>query len=266
MFTEKYIRAQIEDLAIPAGSTVIIHTSLRAVGKIEGGAEKLLDILADNITSRGGLLCIPTHTWMNLGTGRITLDLTRHETCLGAFPTVALADPRGIRSLNPTHSMAVFGDRKRVIDFIDGEISLQTPTSPMSCYAKILEQGGYVLLVGVGQNSNTCLHSAEEIANLPNRILPELTDVSVKLQDGEIIKTQLHMFDESVHGDVSEKFYMYEPAFRYHAAIKDGFIGEAPVQLCNGAVMKDVILLMASRAPGGDPLACGDTIPEHLYV
>ena len=266
MYKAEYIKDQIRSLEIPDGAIVLMHTSLRSVGKLNGGAEKLLDLLIEDITLRGGLLCVPTHTWSNLGTDNITLDLTKCETNLGAFPTVALCDSRGIRSLNPTHSVVVFGDRERINELISDDEFVKTPTSPESAYGKLYALGGYVLLVGVGQNSNTYLHSVEEMLDLPNRVEKSVTKVSVKYKDGSLRFSELYMFDESVHGDVSHKFYMYEPAFRAHGAIRDGMIGDAPVQLCDARIMKECIELMASRAPGRDPLLYANEIPREIYI
>lgn len=265
IFDKEYINEQIKALGIPDGANVIIHTSLRSIGKIEGGAETLLDILVDNITSRGGLLCVPTHTWKNLGTDKITLDLTNPETNLGAFPTVALHDARGVRSHNPTHSMVVFGDRQKALDFIRGEENVKTPTSPIGCYGKLCAPNGYVLLVGVGHNRNTYLHSVEEMLEIPGRMDTTPTPVSTKFADGSVRNSELYMFDESIIRDISDKFYMYEPAFRANGAIKDGYVGSAPTQLCDCVKMKDTVALLASRAVARDPLLYDGEIPAELY-
>lgn len=261
-----YIREQIEKLNIPAGAVVLVHTSLRAVGKVEGGAEALLSLLVENVTSRGGILCLPTHTWDRLDKDCVTLEPERRETCLGAFPTVALADKRGIRSHNPSHSAVAFGNRERIASLFSEELSIKTPTSPDGFYGKLLTERGYILLLGVGQNSNTYLHAVEEMLGLPDRVAKEATRVSARLEDGSVVYRDMYMFDHSVHGDVSHKFYMYEPAFRHHGAIVDGIIGDAPVQLCSCEKMAEVLKLMADRAPHRDPLLCGDVIPESLYI
>lgn len=40
IYTKQEIREQIMGLDLPAGFPIIMHTSLRAVGKLEGGAER----------------------------------------------------------------------------------------------------------------------------------------------------------------------------------------------------------------------------------
>ena len=65
MFTKEQILTQLNNLNVPNGKPVIVHTSLRAVGEIQGGAQTLLDALIERFTAYGGLLIIPTHTWAN---------------------------------------------------------------------------------------------------------------------------------------------------------------------------------------------------------
>ena len=266
MHSREYIDKQIKEMNIPDGAIVLMHTSLRAIGKIDGGAEVLLDLLVENITSRGGVFCVPTHTWDNLFLECDTLDLGKKESCLGAFPNIALADSRGIRSCNPTHSIVAFGDEKRINELIKDELFIDTPTAPNSFYGKLCQPNAYVLLVGVGQNSNTYLHSVEEMLDFPNRMVDERTPVSVRYSDGRVEHRSMRMFDESVHGDVSEKFYRYEPAFRHFDAIEDFRIGDAAVQLCSTVRIKEAMTVMTNRSELRDPLAHGDVIPECLYL
>lgn len=265
MLTPEKIRADVRALAIPDGATVLMHTSLRAIGKIEGGAEALLDVLIDEICTRGGLFCVPTHTWDNLGGSGYTLDVVRHGSCLGTFPNIALRDGRGLRTENPTHSMVIFGNRERAINFARGELRVKTPTSPDSCYGRLLTENGYVLLVGVTQNRNTYLHSVEEMLGFPNRVDKSPTAISVKRASGEEYHGEIYLFDHSVHGDVSNKFHLYEPALRAFGAIKDYKIGDAAVQLCDAGIIKDALTALWDRSGGIDPLTLGDEIPSEMY-
>lgn len=89
MYTKKEILEQLKAMGAPRDTVVLMHTSLRAVGAVEGGAEALLDALIEYFTAEGGLFCVPTHTWHNLGK-EITLDMASDDTCLGAFSGVAI--------------------------------------------------------------------------------------------------------------------------------------------------------------------------------
>ena len=264
IYNKEEITRQLEQLHTPKGAIVLMHSSLRSIGAVEGGAEGLLDILIDYFTRDGGLFCVPTHTWHNLGKD-ITLDMDSDESCLSAFAGVAIRNGRGIRSENPCHSMVVFGDREKAEAFVEGELFVSTPTAPESCYGKLIEQGGFVLLVGVGQTKNTCLHTVDEMLNIPNRMGDALVPMAVK-KSGQTIKRELRLFQTDYTEDISLRFWKYETAFRYHRCITDGFLGNAPVQLCDAKKMKETIALIYQNCGGADPLKDEEAIPPQWYI
>jgi aminoglycoside 3-N-acetyltransferase len=264
VYTKNDIIRQLENMNIPRGRIVLMHSSLRLVGRTEEGAKTVLDAMIEYFTAEGGLFCVPTHTWGNLKKD-ITLDMSSSQTCLGAFSDFCAADSRGIRSLNPTHSMAVFGDRDRALEFIKDELYLPSGTAPESCYGKIYRAGGIILLVGVAHNKNTYLHCVEEMLDMPNRLSAEKRTVKIKLADGEIITKEIRTHKADFTKDVSARFPKYETAFRYHGAITDGFVGNAPTQACDAVIMKEVMELILSRADGTDPLFEERGMPPAWY-
>jgi aminoglycoside 3-N-acetyltransferase len=264
IYTKDDILAQLAGMNIPRDRVVLAHSSLRLVGKLENGAKSLLDAMIEYFTAEGGLFCVPTHTWGNLSK-EITLDMADPTTCLGAFSDFAAADPRGRRSLNATHSMAVFGDEDRVAAFVDGEDGISSGTAPESCYGKIYREGGYILLIGVSHARNTYLHCVDEILGVPNRITKEPREVKIRLASGEILTRYMRCHHTDYTNDISLRFPKYETAFRYHGAITDGFIGHAPAQACDTVIMKEVMELIRQRSGDIDPLRDESTIAPRLY-
>ena len=264
IFTKQDIQNQLSDMKAPRDSVVLMHSSLRLVGPVEGGPRGLLDALIDYFTSQGGLFCVPTHTWDNLRKD-ITLDMSDPHTCLGALPDLAAADPRGVRSQNPTHSMVVFGPRERALAFITDDATVCSGTAPESCYGKLYSMGGRVLLVGVAHNKNTYLHCVDEILKTPDRMCEETRDMAVRLTSGEVVRRRFRMYQSSFTRDISSRFPKYETAFRYHGAITDGFVGRAPTQLCDARIMMQTVSTILSRANGADPLSDEVAILPALY-
>lgn len=263
MYTKEQLFSQLKKMNAPQDSVVLMHTALRAVGEFDGRGEGLLDALIEYFTAKGGLFCVPTHTWANLKDRETkpVLDMSSNETCIGTFPNIAAGRRDAIRSLHPTHSMMVFGDRKKAEEFVSGEESIDTSTSPRGCYGKIYENGGYILLVGVGHGNNTYIHSVEEMLDIPGRLSEKAVDVDIKLSDGSIIKRKLHHHI----GHVSEKFPKYEPAFRHHGCIVDGFVGGAKTQLCDACKIKDVMEMIYNRSGGRDVIMLDEVIDEKLW-
>lgn len=264
MFTKNDILNQLKQMKVPQNKIVTIHSSLKAIGTVEGGAEALLDAFIEYITADGGLLCIPAHTGHNIGK-EITLDMTIEDHCLGALSTVALKSKKGIRSENPVLSLVVFGDKARAEEFIKNEPFINSLTSLESCYGKLYTENGYVLLVGVAHNRNTFLHSVAEILNIPDRMTTKPIHTSVKKPNGEIWHRDMGFYSCSFTNDISQRFVKYDTAFRYHRCITDGFIGNAPTMLCDARKMTDTVSLIFENSNGEDPLKDEIPIPQKWY-
>lgn len=263
-FTKEDIIRQLGEMNAPTGGVVLMHSSLRSIGNIAGGAQTLLDAMIAYFTRDGGLFCVPTHTWDDIDE-EITLDMNSDRNCLGAFSTVALKDARGIRSESPTHSMVVFGDRAKSEDFIKDEPFISSPTAPESCYGKLYAMGGHVLLVGVAHNKNTYLHAVDELLGTPNRMDRQPIRTAVRRSSGQVIERDFTLYYTDYIDDISYRFPKYETAFRYHKCIVDGFLGNAPTQLCDARKMKETIALIFQNSGGADPL-CGEfPIPPAWY-
>lgn len=264
MFTKNDILNQLENMNAPTDKVVLMHTSLRAVGNIDGGAKTLLDAMIEYFTKDGGLFCVPTHTWHNFGKEYV-LDMDKTDTALGAFSDFAAADPRGLRSEHPTHSIVVFGDRKKAEEFVKDEPFITSYTSPDGCYAKLFSMGGYVLLAGVSHNRNTYLHAVEEMLNVPDRMYEEPKFFKIRKKSGEVVERKMYVFKCSFIRDISLRFVKFETAFRYHGCVKDGFVGNAPCQLCDAKGMKSVLELIYKNSTEKDPLCDELPIEQRLY-
>lgn len=264
-YTKADLLRQLSDLHIPRDRVVMVHSSLRLIGNVEGGPQTILDTLIEYFTAEGGMLCIPTHTWMNLGQKDVALDMNDPTTCTGALANLAAADPRGIRSENPTHSVVVFGEREKVLKFVADEVNVESGTAPDTCCGKLYLYGGYVLLIGVNQTSSTFLHTVEEGLGVPDRITDKKYLVRIKRKNGEIVERRLKFHYTSYHPDICLRFQKYEVPFRYYGAITDGFFGNAPVQACNAVIMKDVMELIWKNNGEEDPLEEENPIPPVLY-
>ena len=122
-----------------------------------------------------------------------------------------------------------------------------------------------MLLVGVAQNRNTYLHAVEEILNVSNRMDGDPVSTCTRRENGERVRRVLAFYQADFTHDVSERFPKYDTAFRYHRCITDGFVGNAPVQLCDARKMKETIALIYRNSNGADPLASEGSIPQKWY-
>lgn len=271
MFTKNSILEDLARMNAPQDKPILVHTSLRAVGEIEGRGEAFLDALIEYFTADGGLLLIPTHTWASLGETDITLDMSSEKTCIGILPNIAAVHPMAHRSLHPTHSMSVFdgktksGEPGPAEDYIAGEVLVDTSTSPKGCYGRVYDMGGKILLIGVGHNRDTYLHSVEERMDVPNRLSVNPVNIKIRLLSGDIIERPIRHHHAEGIKDVSARYPKYEPAFRLHGAIEDGRIGNAAVQLCDARKMAEVMELVRKRSDGIELMADEEPLDPKFY-
>lgn len=274
MHTKASVINDLTRMNAPRDKVVLVHTSLRAVGEVEGRGEGFLDALIEYFTADGGLLMIPTHTWKSLerGCDLPTLDMSSAETCIGTLPNIAAVHPMAHRSLHPTHSMSVFDGRTKAgepgpaEDYIAGEVMVNTSTAPNGCYGRMYDVGGKILLIGVGHNRDTYLHSVEERLDVPNRLSVNTVPTKIRLKSGDVIERPIrHHHAEGIR-DVSARYPKYEPAFRHHGAIEDGVIGNAAVQLCDARKMAEVMALVRERSGGMELMSDESPLDPKFYL
>ncbi|MBO7214033.1 MAG: AAC(3) family N-acetyltransferase [Clostridia bacterium] len=260
MITKGEIFNQLKSMGAPQDKVVIVHSSLKAVGEVEGRAQGLLDVFIEYFTKNGGVLCIPAHTWHNFKKD-ITLDKNSDDTCVGTLSKIAILDKRGRRTSNPTHSLMLFGNKEKIAKMIDADEKVNKPTDKNGAYSKI----EYVLLLGVGQEKNTYLHAVEEIIGVSNRLSSEPKIMKIKDYNGKIIDRPFYYIEEGDLGDVSTRFPKYEPAFRHYNGIVDGFIGNAKTQLCNAKILASVMSLIRKNSGGIELLSDNVPLEEKWY-
>ncbi|NGM70635.1 AAC(3) family N-acetyltransferase [Natronolimnobius sp. AArcel1] len=224
--TEAELRGGLRALGLRSGDRVIVHSSLRSLGWVDGGAETVVDALC-NVVGADGTVLMPTFTSGNDGhpfdrkttpseTGRITEELRTRE--------------EAIRSAHPTHSVTALGASAELLTRDHELLNSLGPGSPMH---RLLEDGGSILLLGVDHTSNSSVHIAERLADLPYRDQTR----TVTVADGDESRT---VTTNAVH--CSYGFDAVEVIARRAGLLTDGLIGEAHVQLMSGhALLSELV-------------------------
>ena len=263
MLTRNDVFTLLESFGIRHDDVITMHSSLREVGPIEGGADGLLDALKDYLCD--GLLLIPTHTWANVNAANPHFDVRSTVPCIGTLAKVAAFRPDAVRSLHPTHSMAAFGKNAR--DYIQGEEKSCTPAPMGGALSRLYELNGKVLLVGVGHERNTYLHAVDERIDRPNRLAP--TGFAVTITDWE--GNTLHNPDfhphrtEGIQIGLSEYYRNYKHALDVTGAVQYGWMGNALTTCCDCRKMTDTVMRIWQHADHDVCIGIQD-IPEEWYL
>lgn len=262
MITKHEIFTFLEDAGIKPDDIVTIHCSLRAIGKIENGADGLIDAFCEYL--HDGLFIVPTHTWNKVWRESPHYDVRSTVPDIGTLAEVAAFRKDGVRSLHPTHSVAVFG--KGAAEFVRGEEKCSSPAPVGSCISRLYEANGKVLLVGVGHERNTYLHSVDERLGIPDRLNPNPFEITIADYDGKILKSPPFHTHFTAASDtcVSEYYPNYKEAFDYTGAVTYSRLGNAVVYICDCRKMTDTCSRIWAKADR-DLCISSEPIPRELY-
>lgn len=263
MLTGKDIHAFLRENGIKPDDKITVHAALRAVGQIENGADGLIDGLCSYLCD--GLLMIPTHTWDTVVREHPYYDVRTTEPCIGTLAKVAAFRKDGIRSLHPTHSVAVFGNG--AAEFIKGEELCASPAPVGCCLSRLYEEQGKVLLIGVGHERNTYLHSVDERLGIPDRLREDGFVITIRdFYGNELQSPPFHThFTAASDTCVSEYYPNYKNAFEYTGAVSYGQLGHAVVSVCDAVRMTDTVRMLWEKTDR-DLCIRNAPVPREYYL
>lgn len=240
MVTKQDVFEMLESFGIRHDDKVTMHSSLRAIGEIEGRADGLIDAFKEYLYD--GLFLVPAHTWANVGPGKPVFDVRKTVPCIGTLATVAAFREDGVRSLHPTHSITAFG--KGAAEYVAGEENSKTPAPMGGCLSRLYEENGKILLVGVGHERNTYLHAVDERMDLPNRLSEETFPVDIIDHEGVVhhMDGVHYHYTKGVKTCISDLYPNYKARFEKAGAVVYGKLGNAVVYCCDARKMTDVVM------------------------
>lgn len=106
-YTKQTLQQDLAAMGLTGTETILIHSSMKSIGAVEGGADTVLDALMEFFAE--GLLLLPTHTWQSIDQDHPVFDVRRSPCCVGILPELFRQRPGVVRSLHPTHSIAACG-------------------------------------------------------------------------------------------------------------------------------------------------------------
>lgn len=179
--TYETLVAGLRALGLQPGMGVMVHSSLRSLGHVEGGAGTVIQALIDCLGPEGTLLMPSFNHGAAFEPGAPGYyDPLTTPTTNGAIPDHFWRLPGVHRSLNPTHAFAVWGRHALSWTVHHHRTLTMGPDSPLGL---LWAAGGWGLLLGVDYQSNTFHHVVEMTTGAP--CLGRRTEVyPIRLPDG----------------------------------------------------------------------------------
>jgi len=270
--TRRSLVADLRALGVEPGSIVLVHSSLRALGWVAGGAVAVVHALLD-VLGETGTLVMPTFStdltdpahWHHPPVPQAWWPVIREESPaydpvvtptrrIGLVADVFRTWPGTVRGPHPHVSFAARGPlaTEAVTPHeLEDEVGERSPL------ARLYDLGASVLLLGVDHGNNTTLHLAEVRADLASRRTE--TQSATVLVDGEPVRRTWESFvtDDSDFAEVG-------------AALEQlGFVRRGPVGGGEGRLMpiRDLVdtgIEELRRRRGSAPAATAEPLPIEI--
>jgi aminoglycoside 3-N-acetyltransferase len=180
------LAADFRRLGVSEGMTLLVHSSLRSIGWVCGGAVAVV-LALEQVLTETGTLVMPAHSsdltdpahWIAPPVPESWWQVIRDEmpafdrrltptNGMGRIPETFRNQEGVLRSGHPNASFAAWGkDKEYILQDAHYNFS-QNEESPLG---RIYEKDGAVLLLGVGYDKNTSFHLAEYKAKYPSKMV-----------------------------------------------------------------------------------------------
>lgn len=183
---EKQFQNDLLALGIHRGGVLLVHSSLRSLGVVPGGAESVIEGLL-NVLGHDGTLLMPALSYEHVTRENPYFNVNKTPSNVGALPEFFRLRKGTFRSVHPTHSVCAVG--LLALHLLEHHSEDSTPCGSNSPFHLLPKYDGQILMLGCGLKPNTSIHAIEELIEPPYLYNPSL-DYHLTFVDGtHITKT-----------------------------------------------------------------------------
>jgi aminoglycoside 3-N-acetyltransferase len=235
--TRESLARDLEQLGVESDDRLIVNTSMRSLGWVNGGAITYIQALQDAVGDTSSIV-MPTQSgdYSDPGCWRhppipaewiaeVKRTMPAYDPavtptwCMGTVPELFRALPGVFRSNHPSGSFAAWGqDAKEIVS--EHGVQRIGEESPV---ARLYDLDGRVLLVRVGYNRNTCFHFSEYRASTTryvNELMPLVVEGNVEWTE----VSEIEFMDDQSLIDLGNDF-------EANSVVVNGLVGSAKSRL-----------------------------------
>lgn len=252
--TKTDIVAGLQQLGVPEGAILLVHSSLSSLGHVEGGPETVIDALLEAVGPEGTIL-MPAYPvvgdWLVYARSDPLFDPRQAPSSMGKITDIFWRRPGTRRSLHPTHSVAAYGPQAEFL-VRDHEKS-PSPCGATSPFRKLVDLNGHILHLGSPFCNTTSLHVVEDIVpNFPKKVyMDEPIPMRYLDADGKTHTVPILLHDPATAATRLEKVKAKEEEiYRYcheRNVVRTGQIGPATVHLIEARPLEDLLEELVTR-------------------
>ena len=226
MLTFENLVEGFRELGVNEGDTLLVHSSYKSLGEVEGGAETVVRTLEATLsTDAEGTLIMPTFNFdFNKG---VPWDVRKTCSKMGALTEIVRMDPRAKRVFHPFYSFAILGKHAEML----GSLRYKSAYECNSVFGKLRDLDGKIMVIGLSYNdSMTFFHHIEQMEGVDYRFLKQFTG-EVTDENGNTYTDTFEMLVRDVDKGVMTMVDPMGALMEQAGVIKSAKIGDADVKL-----------------------------------
>lgn len=230
--TKDQLIDNLRSIGIKSGDILLVHSSLSKIGHLKEGPKTLVDALIEVVGPEGNILMptSPNNVYqLNYIRNTPSFDVLNTPSKTGKITEYFRTLPDTIRSIHPTEPVSAWGPRAEF--FTKDHFGQLTPYNEHSPFAKVSQEGGKILYIGVSLDmAGTNLHTLEDAVDFKFPVYyPDIFEFKVINDQGveTLIKTKVHDPEWSKKRKCDELI----PMLQAEGALSKVKIGEADTLL-----------------------------------
>ena len=243
--TAPELTADLERLGLPRGGLVMVHSSLRSIGTVAGGAATVVDALLAALGPTGTLVA-PTFTGQFREPGFV-FDPAETPGTTGAIPNEAFRRPDARRTIHIVQTVAAIGPLRDDIIDAGGQDGWDAQPSMRA----VFDLDGWFLLLGVPYQNLTAGHFMEQEIGTHRR--PRVTEGLQRTPDGRVVPLRSETWgpDPNFPGmpERSYDFNRLGEGLEQRGLVRRGAVGNAVARLFRAQDLERTARAMIAADP-----------------
>jgi aminoglycoside 3-N-acetyltransferase len=248
-FTPAEFRETLRGLGVRAGDVLCVHSSFDQFLGFRGNVGEALQALKDSVGPEGGIL-MPTQPFTSTAIEYVrthpVTDLARAASLMGIMTELLRRTKGVVRSINPTHPVAAWGDKG--VRLVGNDWEARTPCGQGTAYHRLIEDDGKILMLGTGVQPMTFYHCVEELIepSMPSSpFTKEVFTLQTKDAKGRLYTSRMRLFEPTL--SAKRRMSLLVPELKASGYWREARLGRLEIICLKAAEVLEACRSMAKK-------------------
>ncbi len=243
MLTKNDLVVGFKKTGLTAGDVVLVHSSYKSLGAVDGGPQTVVDALLEVITPTGTLI-IPTFNF-NFNKGE-SWDVRTTPSHMGVLTEIIRLNPNSRRVFHPFYSFAILGKLKDKLT----KVRYKDSYGPDSIFMQLRKLDAKIMVIGLSYtHSMTFFHHIEQMEGVDYRFIKAFTGL-VTDENGKTYEDTFTMLVRDVDKGVQTEVDPMGEVLEKRGVVTTHKIGEADVKIMKANDVYRVTAEEMKKKPG----------------